>query len=98
MQPVWEETLTLTVGNADADLVGKDHRVIQAAVDQVARLVGGTAKIKPGTCRPRNAGYPQSGVNLVGEGERSKNLALHPGSGSSGPRGGRGKHGGEIRL
>jgi hypothetical protein len=71
VQPAWEETLTLTVGNTDADLVGNDHRVIQAAVDQVARLGGGTVKIKSGTYRLRNAVHLQSGVNLVGEGEKT---------------------------
>lgn len=71
VQPAWEETLTLAVGNADADLVGTDQRVIQAAVDQVARLGGGTVKIKAGTYRFRNAVYLQSGVNLVGEGDKT---------------------------
>ena len=71
VQPDWEETLTITVGNAEADLVGSDQRVIQAAVDQVARLGGGTVRILAGTYRLRNAVYLQSGVNLVGEGEKT---------------------------
>lgn len=69
VQPDWEEVLTLTVGNADADLVGSDHRVIQAAIDQVAGLGGGTVKIRAGTYRLRNAVYLRSGVNLIGEGQ-----------------------------
>jgi hypothetical protein len=71
VQPDWEETLTITVGNANADLVGGDQRVIQAAIDQVARLGGGTVKILAGTYRLRNAVYLQSGVNLIGEGEKT---------------------------
>src|SRR5262245_46930237 len=31
-EPAWAERLTLTVGPKDADLVGKDDKVIQAAV------------------------------------------------------------------
>jgi len=71
VQPDWEETLAITVGNAKADLVGADQRVIQAAIDQVARLGGGTVKILAGTYRLRNAVHLQSGVNLVGEGEKT---------------------------
>ena len=51
VQPAWEQTLTLTVGNQDADIVGHDQRAIQAAVDQVARFGGGTVHIKAGTYR-----------------------------------------------
>ena len=71
VQPDWEETLTITVGNASADLVGGDQRVIQAAIDEVARLGGGSVKILAGTYRLRNAVYLQSGVNLIGEGEKT---------------------------
>jgi len=38
-----------------ADLVGADHRAIQAAVDYVAGLGGGTVQILPGKYRFRNA-------------------------------------------
>ena len=57
VQPTWEETLTITVGTKDADIVGSDQRAIQAAVDHVARLGGGTVRIKAGTYRLRNAVY-----------------------------------------
>jgi hypothetical protein len=67
-EPDWDERLTLTVGPGKADLVGTDHRVIQAAVDSVARLGGGTVHILPGTYRLRNAVYLQSGVRLLGSG------------------------------
>lgn len=70
-QPRWEEPLTVTVGNADADLVGSDQRVIQAAVDHVARLGGGIVRLKSGTWRLRNAVYLQTGVHLLGEGKQT---------------------------
>lgn len=71
VQPAWEETLTITVGNHDADIIGGDQRAIQAAVDYVARLGGGTVHIKGGTFRLRNAVYLQTGVNLTGEGAKT---------------------------
>lgn len=71
VQPAWEEVLTVTVGNADADLVGHDQRVIQAAVDHVARLGGGIVRLKAGTWRLRNAVYLQTGVHLIGEGKQT---------------------------
>lgn len=70
-QPDWDETLTVTVGNADADLVGTDQRVIQAAIDQVARLGGGEVRILAGIYRLRNAIRLQSGVHLIGQGEKT---------------------------
>ena len=71
VQPNWEERLTVTVGQKDADIVGADHRAIQAAVDYVARLGGGNVRILAGTYRLRNGIYLQSGVNLVGEGSET---------------------------
>lgn len=68
VQPQWEETLEVTVGVKNADIVGSDQRAIQAAVDHVARLGGGTVRIKAGTYRLRNAVYLQTGVHLRGEG------------------------------
>ena len=68
IEPVWSERLTVTVGPAGADLVGANARALQAAVDYVARLGGGTVKIQPGTYRLRNAIYLQSKVRLLGSG------------------------------
>ena len=70
-QPAWQETLTVTVGNKDADIVGSDQRAIQAAVDYVARLGGGIVRLQAGTWRLRNAVYLQTGVHLIGEGDKS---------------------------
>ena len=66
--PKWDESLTLTVGNDRGDLNGTDQRVIQAAVDTVARMGGGTVKLLPGTWRLRNAVYLCSNLRLVGSG------------------------------
>jgi len=68
VEPEWKQRLTITVGPANADIVGTSEKPIQAAVDYVARLGGGTVKILPGTYRLRNAVYLQSKVRLVGGG------------------------------
>jgi hypothetical protein len=71
VQPAWQDTLTVTVGNADADVVGHDHRAIQGAIDQVSRFGGGIVHVKAGTYRLRNAVFLRSGVHVVGEGEKT---------------------------
>jgi parallel beta helix pectate lyase-like protein len=71
IEPDWEKRLTVTVGPKDADLVGSDHRVIQAAVDYVTGLGGGTVHVLPGTYRMRNAVYLRSKVRITGSGEDS---------------------------
>jgi len=68
VEPEWEERLTITVGNRDADIVGADQRAIQGALDQVARLGGGTVRVLAGDYRLRNAIVLPSGVRLVGAG------------------------------
>lgn len=68
VEPAWDERLSVTVGPKDADIVGTDHRALQAAVDHVARLGGGTVNILAGTYRLRNAVYLQSHVHLRGAG------------------------------
>jgi hypothetical protein len=68
IEPEWRESLTLTVGPQKADLVGTTEKVIQAAVDSVARWGGGTVKILPGTYHFRNAVYLQNKVRILGSG------------------------------
>lgn len=68
IEPDWSQRLTITVGPEKADLVGVTDRPIQAAVDYVARLGGGTVKILPGVYRLRNSVYLQSKVRLLGSG------------------------------
>lgn len=67
-QPAWEEMLEITVGTKNADLVGSGDRVIQAAVDYVKRLGGGTVRILPGTYTLRNSIHLPSKLRLVGSG------------------------------
>lgn len=71
IEPQWDERLTVTVGPKEADLVGTDHRALQAAVDYVTRLGGGTVKVLPGTYRLRNAVWMSSNVRLLGSGDDS---------------------------
>jgi hypothetical protein len=68
VEPNWDERLSLSVGSQKADLTGSDDKAIQAAVDYVARLGGGTVRILPGTYRLRNAVYLHSRVRILGSG------------------------------
>lgn len=70
-EPSWEERLTITVGQGKGDLSGSDDRVLQAAIDYVARLGGGTVRVLPGTYRLRNSVFLRSQVRLVGSGAAS---------------------------
>src|SRR5262249_26026962 len=47
VEPNWEERLIVTVGPKKADLCGTTEKVLQAAVDYVARLGGGTVHVLP---------------------------------------------------
>jgi hypothetical protein len=71
VEPDWKEQLTVTVGPQKADVVGNDHKALQAAVDSVARLGGGTVHILPGTYRLRNAVYLPPRVRVLGSGSDS---------------------------
>jgi hypothetical protein len=68
IEPDWSERLTVTVGPKKADLAGTTDKVIQAAVDLVARTGGGTVRLLPGTYRLRNAVHLTSGLRLIGSG------------------------------
>jgi hypothetical protein len=68
VEPAWDEMLTVTVGQKDADLVGTSDKAIQAAVDFAAGRGGGTVRILPGTYRLRNAIYLAPRLRLKGSG------------------------------
>ena len=68
-EPNWDERLTITVGQQSGDLIGKSHKVLQAAVDYVARLGGGTVRIMPGTYVLRGSVHLRSNVRLIGSGD-----------------------------
>lgn len=70
-EPDWQKKLTLTVGTKNGDLTGNSDRVLQAAVDYVARLGGGTVKVLPGTFTLRNAVHLPSKVRLTGSGQET---------------------------
>jgi hypothetical protein len=61
-EPSWKDQITVTVGPSKADLVGTTDKVVQAAVDYVARKGGGTVRILPGSYRLRNSIFLQSWV------------------------------------
>jgi hypothetical protein len=71
VEPDWNERVTITVGPKEADLVGTNEKVLQAAVDYVARLGGGTVKVLPGTYKLRNSVFLASKVRLIGSGLES---------------------------
>ena len=60
--------MTVRVGPTQGDLVGKDDRIIQAAVDYVARLGGGTIHLLSGTYLMKHGVVMSSGVCLRGSG------------------------------
>lgn len=62
-------TLTLSVGPKDADLTGTDDKGLQAGLDYLHRLGGGTLVIRPGEYTMRNALYLRPGVAIRGAGE-----------------------------
>ena len=70
-EPDWESRLTLTVGTKQGDLIGHDDRVLQAAVDYVARMGGGTVRVLPGKYTLRNAVSLPSKIRLQGSGPDS---------------------------
>lgn len=69
IEPKWHERLTITVGPEKADIVGTNHKALQAAVDYVARLGGGTVQVLPGIYRLRNAVHLASRVRIRGSGK-----------------------------
>ena len=69
-EPKWN-AISVTVGSHQADLVGSNEKVIQAAVDYIAGWGGGTVHILPGTYRMRNSVSLRSGVRVLGSGQDS---------------------------
>jgi parallel beta-helix repeat protein len=61
----------LTVGQTEGDLQGKDDKIIQAGIEYLSRLGGGTLRILPGTYDLRNAIHLRSHITLQGSGEKT---------------------------
>ena len=70
--------MTVTVGRADADVLGADNHVIQKAIDRVAAAGGGTVVIKAGTYGLANSVRLASRVRLRGEGPEKTLLKKAP--------------------
>ena len=70
-EPEWDQRLTVTVGQQKGDLIGTSQKAIQAAVDYVARLGGGTVQILPGTYTLRGSIHLRSNVRLTGSGDET---------------------------
>lgn len=63
--------LVLTVGQTEGDLQGKDDKIIQAGIEYLNRLGGGTLAILPGVYNLRNAIYLRPNITLRGSGEKT---------------------------
>src|SRR5512133_1727048 len=61
-----QEPVLLTVGQQDADIVGRDNRALQAAVDYVAGFGGGIVEIGPGEFLMRDSLHLRGKVTVRG--------------------------------
>lgn len=66
MHSQMDERPRVTVGIQSADLVGGDNRALQAAVDYVAGLGGGTVEIGPGEYLMRDSLHLRPHVSVIG--------------------------------
>lgn len=66
MHSEMSERPTITVGRAGTDLIGADNRALQAAVDYVAGLGGGTVEIGEGEYLMRDSLHLRSDVTVRG--------------------------------
>src|SRR5439155_20466346 len=64
VEPDWTQSITVTVGPKDADLIGATDRVLQAAVYYVSRFRGGTVLILLRSYRLRNSIFLRSKIRL----------------------------------
>ncbi|MBI2193918.1 MAG: right-handed parallel beta-helix repeat-containing protein [Planctomycetes bacterium] len=59
----------IAVGQEGGDFAGRDGRILQAAVDYVAALGGGTVRVRPGLYEMMDSLHVRSHVAVVGLGE-----------------------------
>lgn len=71
MHSQMSELLTVRVGREGADILGADNRALQAAVDYVANLGGGTVHIGPGDYLMRDSLHLRSNVVVRGTGGKT---------------------------
>lgn len=72
MHSAMEQLPRITVGRGNADLVGADNRVLQAAVDYVAGLGGGVVEIGPGDFLMRDSLHLRSNVTVRGHAGKTR--------------------------
>jgi len=65
------QNLVLTVGQNEGDLQGGDDKIIQAGIEYLHRLGGGTLHILPGLYNLHNAIYMHPNITLRGSGEET---------------------------
>ncbi len=63
-----DRTVTISVGPADADVIGDDNVAIQRAIDRVSTAGGGKVLIRAGTYSIHNTVHLPSHITLQGEG------------------------------
>ena len=63
--------LVLTVDQNEGDLRGNDDKIIQAGIEYLNRLGGGTLRLGPGTYVLHNSIYLSSNITLQGTGRRT---------------------------
>ncbi|MHB0961346.1 MAG: right-handed parallel beta-helix repeat-containing protein [Pirellulaceae bacterium] len=66
-----QPAVRITVGQHDADIMGNDNRVLQAAVDYVGNLGGGLVEIGPGEFLMRDALHLRHRVTVRGAGAQT---------------------------
>jgi hypothetical protein len=66
MHSEMSERPTIRVGRTDGDILGADHRALQAAVDYIAGLGGGVVEIGPGEFLMRDSLHLRSHVTVRG--------------------------------
>jgi len=67
MHSAMKELPTITVGKDNADLIGSDNRVLQAAVDYIAGLGGGLVEIGQGQFLMHDSLHLRSNVTVRGQ-------------------------------
>lgn len=66
MHSAMSELPSIRVGHKDADFIGKDNRILQAAVDYVAGLGGGTVEMGEGVYEMRDSLHVRSNIRILG--------------------------------
>jgi parallel beta-helix repeat protein len=65
------QKISVTVGQGEGDFQGNDDKILQAAVDYVSNLGGGTVNILPGTYTMYNSLFPRANIVIRGSGDKT---------------------------